>query len=251
MVLLLLVMLVIFIQISQEQQKKLNLELQKSRLNQKKLDQLQFTGKRESLKKLRQDLNTLTNELKAKRLNIEFDPRLVQFKVDSKLLFGHNSAELEDKGKTFLRTLIPLLAAVVTKPDYHELIEGVVFEGRADISGTESWNNNYEKNLEMTQNRASNVISYVFGESFHNGLGAKTTERETWYRCREPFRYLVFSSGRSNIEAVRTHIPDSRRFEQEWPKKKLWDKQDSGQRQVVIRLELFNILRAIDSESDS
>lgn len=251
MVLLLLVMLVIFIQISQEQQKKLAQELRKSQEAQKKLDALQFTGKRETLRNLRQDLNTLTNELKTKKLNIEYDPKLVQFKVDSKLLFDSNSSEVEGKGKVFLRQLIPLLANVVTKPDYRDLIEGVVFEGRADIAGTPSWNENYSKNLELTQERASNVIGYIFGDDFHNNLIPGSKDREIWYRCRESFRYLVFSSGRSNIEAVRSHIKDPRQLEKQWPNKKLWSSQDSSQRQVIIRLELYNILRAIDSEASS
>ncbi len=247
MVLLLLILLVVFIKISEAQ--RLRLEDQKKALqttldqNKKLLAQApELQKKSANLVRLKLELRKLRDILLLERkLKIELQDNDLTLSVDQRLLFDGDSEELKPEGKVFLTKFIPLLAKTITKPDYQNLITGIVFEGRADPSFNSSdWDEAYLHNLGVTLDRSKNVVKFIFGSSF---TVTYDQDRASWLESnRERLRFLVLSSGRSSVDSVKKEIPNPDSLRQQWNKRQLWTQKDQKSRQVVIRLELFNPL---------
>lgn len=247
MVLLLLVLLVVFIKISDAQRQQL---LEKTKKLQQTVDENKkllaeaprLQKKSARLLKLKQELKDLKSILlRERKLRIELQDNGLTVSVDQRLLFDGDDVELKDEGKVFLRKFIPILANTITKGDYTELITGIVFEGRADPSFVkENWNEAYLHNLRVTLERSQNVVKYVFDSSFKAYF---TRDSHDWYsKSRERLRYLVLASGRSSVDRVKQEIPDPDNLQKDWKNKKLWQRKDPKSRQVLIRLELYNPL---------
>lgn len=254
MVLLLLILLVVFIKISEAQRIQLE-DSQKalqSKVNEnKKLLELADSKLRKesaNLIKLKRDLRDLRDKLlKERNLRIELQDNDLTLSVDQRLLFDDDSEALKPDGKVFLTKFIPLLATTITKDDYSNLITGVVFEGRADPSFHNSdWDEAYLHNLGVTLDRSKNVVKYIFGREF---AVAFAKDKGSWIgRSRERLRYLVLSSGRSSVDRVKKEIASPDDVKRNWRSRKLWTRKDQGSRQVVVRLELYNPLPDLEFE---
>lgn len=243
MVLLLLVLLVIFIQISQEQQRELE---KKNKANQELIDAAgsqamkEFIELKNILEPLEEELRKLAPQLnKISNGQVQYDAAKLEFSVGNQLLFDTGKADMKDAGKKVLSKIVPPIAEVITKDKYEKVIAGIIFEGRADFQGSPDWNENYAENLQLTQERSASVINYVFDSRFTETL--KSTDQKQWPELREKLRRKVFGSGRSNMEAVLQFEAEKK----DWKAmlKKSTDEL-AAHRRVVIRLQLFNILRA-------
>lgn len=254
MVLLLLILLVVFIKISEAQRRILEQEREKLRETVKQNKNLlaqapELQRKSANLLKLKKELRRLRELLLAERnLRIELQDNDLTVSVDQRLLFDDDSDELKSEGKAFLTKFIPLLANTITKDDYTELITGIVFEGRADPSfHSGDWDEAYLHNLGVTLNRSKSVVKFIFGSDFRVYF---PKDSQDWSgRSRERLRYLVLSSGRSSVDRVKQKIPQADKLKKVWKRNKLWTLKDQRSRQVVIRLELYNPLPDFDFES--
>lgn len=99
--------------------------------------------------------------------NAEVDINLNQstggVNMDNTLLFATDEYELSEEGKAYLDEFFNVYASVMLSDENLDNIEGIVFEGHTDDSGT------YEYNLELSQKRAEAVLEYCL-ESDANGL---------------------------------------------------------------------------------
>ncbi len=258
MVLLLLVLLVIFIQISQQQQRELEEKLLQLKKNQELLNKagrqsalIEFDQLQTILQELESDLSELAPKLKeVSHQQVDYRADRLEFSVGSQLLFDLDKRELKTGGKKVLSQIVPLIAKVVTKEKYEKVVAGIIFEGRADLQGNPKWdwNENYTYNLNLTQERAAEVIKFVFGAEFNQLLKGQSSESDWQKASRERLRRKIFSSGRSNIEA----ILELERKGKSW-KSALNTAAGNlkDHRQVVIRLQLYNILGSSSKQLES
>ncbi len=141
----------------------------------------------ENFQSLLTDLKKLQKEFKDQKVEIDENGNL---RIPDTILFKSGKSKVLPKGKQFLEKFIPKYAAVVTKPEYHDIIEGVVFEGHADTEGDKNDSKNYFDNMFITTERAYNVNQFVLTEI--PSLDEKT---------KAALRRLSTVAGRSNIEA--------------------------------------------------
>lgn len=249
MVLLLLILLVVFIKISEAQRLRLENEKRKSEklAESLKTKTSELQKKQGRLRNLQAELRKLRDNLKKYRhLLIDLQDNDLTLSVDQTLLFDEDSDQLKPAGKAFLDKFIPPLAATITNKDYKDLIQGIIFEGRADPSfHSSNWDEAYQHNLGVTLDRSKSVVSYIFGGQFKVKF---PEDKQTWPLARERLRYLVLSSGRSSVDRVKVAIPEADSLRKDWRRMKLWKLKEGQSRQVVIRLELYNPLSDFEFE---
>ncbi len=183
----------------------------------------------ESLEKLIQELEGLQRQFP----ELDIQKTTGEARIDDKILFDTGKAELKPTGKALLRKVIPKWAAIVTKPEYQEIIKEVVFEGHADPQGALDQNENYLQNLQLTQRRSAAVAQFVFSSQCN-------------FDQKDELRTLVSASGRSNVEAVRESLNSLR---QKYPnateselRGKAYKMASSKSRRVCLRLTFVNPL---------
>ena len=74
--------------------------------------------------------------------------------LDNTVLFELDKADLSAEGKTFLQKFMRAYTSVVFDEKYEGYIDSILIEGHTDTDGTR------EHNLELSKNRADNVMAY-------------------------------------------------------------------------------------------
>lgn len=265
MVLLLLILLVVFIKISEAQrielensQKKLLAQVAENDKNEpflKQLSQQKIAQRTKSLAKLRRELKKLKEDLKRQKVEIGLDEDNLTLSVSEKLLFEIGKDKLLPKGKKFLSDFIPALARTITNTDDYVnfsnidqgLVTGIVFDGQADPTYNDpDWDKAYVGNLDITLKRSENVVAYIFSKEFTATVG----DNNHWTKqSKERLRYLVVSSGRSSMDRIQMLVGNPDRVREEWRRQELWKTNlpgNAASRQVVIQLKLYNPLQHFD-----
>ena len=84
------------------------------------------------------------------------DPGSGDIIIDSRMLtFDSNKATLSAQSKNFLDTFVPVYLEVLLRPEYADYLGSIIIEGHTDMSGT------YERNMELSQERALAVLLYI------------------------------------------------------------------------------------------
>lgn len=73
----------------------------------------------------------------------------------NQLTFQTNSAELTAESKAFLDRFVPVYLEVLLRPEYADYLGTIIIEGHTDMSGS------YERNMELSQERALEVLLYI------------------------------------------------------------------------------------------
>lgn len=162
-----------------------NAELKKTK---DEVERVDLNKNAEKMKGLLRELAML--EGKFPKGTITTDSKTGEVRIDDKILFDTGKAVLKPEGKRILDQVVPEWSAIVTRPEYAEIIKEVVFEGHADAQGVSDPNENYLQNLALTQNRSVAVARYVF-------------RADNNFEHKEALRSLVSASGRSNVEALK------------------------------------------------
>lgn len=162
-----------------------NAELKKTK---DEVERVDLNRNAEKMKGLLRELAML--EGKFPKGTITTDSKTGEVRIDDKILFDTGKAVLKPEGKRILDQVVPEWSAIVTRPEYAEIIKEVVFEGHADAQGVSDPNENYLQNLALTQNRSVAVARYVF-------------RADNNFEHKEALRSLVSASGRSNVEALK------------------------------------------------
>lgn len=101
----------------------------------------------------------LSTALSAARISASVDANTGDIVLDSRLMFETNSSEIKDEGLAQLNRLIPVYLSVLLRDEYRDYVAEIIIEGHTDSTGS------YERNLELSQERALNVAKYCLNMS--------------------------------------------------------------------------------------
>lgn len=104
----------------------------------------------------------LVNDLKKEfsGSGIMVDEKTGAIIFDTDILFEFDQAQLKQESYQFLDEFVPKYLDVLLGSGYEEYIAEIIIEGHTDRSG------GYLYNLELAQNRALSVASYILSEDF-------------------------------------------------------------------------------------
>ncbi len=95
-----------------------------------------------------------------KNITVTMDDVTGEIAFDSAVLFGGDSAELTDDGKTFLNDFMTTYASVVSAAAYDDVVDTIMIEGHtAPLAGS-----TYESGLPLSEERAQNVMDYCLSD---------------------------------------------------------------------------------------
>ncbi|MGM8364353.1 OmpA family protein [Virgibacillus sp. W0181] len=128
----------------------------------------QIMGVREQL------VSDLKDEFSDSELEIEVDDKTGAIIFNTEILFEYDKAKLKPTSFQFLDAFVPKYLDTLLGSGYEEYIAEIIIEGHTDRDGT------YLYNLELAQERAYSVASYILSDEFpyrhiQNNLEEKLT----------------------------------------------------------------------------
>lgn len=141
-----------------DQQEKLDtqqsqLETQQSQLEDQQNQIEQLVGMKPRI------IASLSSALKGSSISATVDSVTGSIALESDVLFESGLYELTDSGKQFVDDFLPVYLDVLFSDEYSEYVSEIIIEGHTDSDG------GYLTNLELSQQRALAVASYVLGDS--------------------------------------------------------------------------------------
>ena len=101
-------------------------------------------------------ISEISGALTRRGVSAAVDPNTGDIMIHSNMLtFETNSAELTASSKAFLDRFIPVYLEVLLRPEYEGYLGTIIIEGHTDSSGS------YERNMELSQERALAVLLYI------------------------------------------------------------------------------------------
>lgn len=126
----------------------------------------------------------LKQSLAAANISAAVDPNTGDIILDSTLMFEVNSAQIKEEGLAQLNRLMPVYLGVLLQPEYRDYVAEIMIEGHTDSTGT------YERNLELSQERALNVAKYCLS------MGTLTRTQ------KNQLKQIVTAQGRADSNLV-------------------------------------------------
>lgn len=144
-------------------------------------------------------ITSLSSALKSNSISATVDPTTGSIALESDVLFESGEYKLTDAGKRFVDDFLPVYLDVLFSQEYREYVSEIIIEGHTDSVG------GYLTNLELSQQRALAVASYVLGTSCRavsadvkNELRAVVTVNGRSYSDR-----IFNADGTENMDASR------------------------------------------------
>ena len=131
-------------------------------------------------------ITSLSEALQAANISATVDPTSGAIALEADVLFATGQYTLTDEGKSEIDTFLPIYLEVLFSDEYLPYISEIIIEGHTDSVG------DYISNLELSQQRAGAVASYVLSDSY-----TVITDEQ-----RELLRQLVTANGRSYSDPV-------------------------------------------------
>ena len=100
---------------------------------------------------------SLSNALKQSNISATVDTVTGSIALESDVLFESGRYELTSAGRSFVDRFLPVYLDVLFSEEYKEYVSEIIIEGHTDSDG------GYLSNLELSQQRALAVASYVLG----------------------------------------------------------------------------------------
>ena len=101
-------------------------------------------------------ISEVSSALSSRHVTATVDKNSGDIIIDSRMLtFETNKAELSPQSKQFLNTFVPVYMEVLMRPEYADYLGSIIIEGHTDASGS------YERNMELSQERALEVLLYI------------------------------------------------------------------------------------------
>ena len=100
---------------------------------------------------------SLSNALKQSNISATVDTVTGSIALESDVLFESGRYELTSAGRNFVDRFLPVYLDVLFSAEYREYVSEIIIEGHTDSDG------GYLSNLELSQQRALAVASYVLG----------------------------------------------------------------------------------------
>ncbi len=104
-------------------------------------------------------ITSLSNALRESNISATVDPANGSIALKSDVLFESGQYKLSSRGKRFIDSFLPVYLNVLFSEEYKPYIAEIIVEGHTDSDG------GYMSNLELSQQRALAVASYVLGDS--------------------------------------------------------------------------------------
>ncbi len=106
-------------------------------------------------------ITSLSDALKAANISAQVDPTNGSIALESDVLFELGKYDLSDRGERFIDRFLPVYLDVLFSDEYRAYVSEIIIEGHTDSLGT------YIDNLELSQQRALAVASYVLDDGYH------------------------------------------------------------------------------------
>ena len=104
-------------------------------------------------------ITSLSSALKQSGISASVDPVTGSIALESDVLFESGKYELTAAGRNFVDQFLPVYLNVLFSEEYGSYVSEIIIEGHTDSVG------GYLSNLELSQQRALAVASYVLGDS--------------------------------------------------------------------------------------
>ncbi len=98
----------------------------------------------------------LNEQFSANAINVEIDTETGAILLDSSVLFAYNESELTSEGLDILDQILPIYCQVLLGGEYADYVAEIIIDGYTDSSG------DYLTNLDLSQERAYAVASYLY-----------------------------------------------------------------------------------------
>ena len=105
-------------------------------------------------------VSDLEEEFSESDLGVEVDGQTGAIIFNTDILFEYNDDELNPDSFEFLDEFVPMYLDILLQEGYEEFIAEIIIEGHTDQDG------GYLYNLQLAQDRAYSVASYILGEDF-------------------------------------------------------------------------------------
>lgn len=131
-------------------------------------------------------ITSLSSALKVSGISATVDPVNGSIALESDVLFSSGQYTLSRQGRAFVDSFLPVYLEVLFSEEYRPFVAEIIVEGHTDSDG------GYLSNLELSQQRALAVASYVLGSDCHTVANSDKTE----------LRQVVTVNGRSYSDRI-------------------------------------------------
>ena len=131
-------------------------------------------------------ITSLSDALKAANISAQVDPTNGSIALESDVLFELGRYNLSERGERFIDRFLPVYLDVLFSDEYRAYVSEIIIEGHTDSTG------GYIDNLELSQQRALAVASYVLDDGYH-GISADQ---------KRQLRVVTTANGRSYSDPV-------------------------------------------------
>lgn len=131
-------------------------------------------------------ITSLSSALKNSSISATVDPANGSIALESDVLFESGQYKLSENGKDFIDAFLPVYLDVLFSEEYRPYVAEIIIEGHTDSDG------GYLSNLELSQQRALAVASYVLGNNCRTVSSSIKTE----------LRPVVTVNGRSYSDRI-------------------------------------------------
>ena len=131
-------------------------------------------------------ISSLSDALKKSDISATVDPNSGAIALESDVLFSVGKYDLTDAGRARIDDFLPVYLDVLFSEEYLPYVAEIIIEGHTDSVGS------YISNLELSQQRANAVASYVLSDSY-SAIDA---------RQRGLLREMATANGRSFSDPV-------------------------------------------------
>lgn len=139
----------------------------------------------------------LSNALSAARISAAVDRNTGDIVLDSSLMFETNSAQIRSEGLGQLNRLMPVYLGVLLRDEYRDYVAEIMIEGHTDSTGS------YERNLELSQERALNVAKYCMNMSTLTATQKEQLKRIVTAQGRADSNLVYDENGREDQQRSR------------------------------------------------
>ena len=124
-------------------------------------------------------IDLLREEFEKENLKVEIDDDTGAIKLKDSILFDTGKSIKKEEGKKFLQKFIPVYVRILLgNSEVQQQLAEIIVEGHTDDVGS------YLYNLDLSQDRAFNVVKYLLGEEFD-------------YEYKEELKKYITANGRS------------------------------------------------------
>ena len=131
-------------------------------------------------------ITSLSNALRDAEISAQVDPTNGSIALESDVLFELGRYDLSERGKRFIDRFLPVYLNVLFSEEYKGYVAEIIIEGHTDSTGS------YIDNLELSQQRALAVASYVLDDDYR-GITADQ---------KRQLRIVATANGRSFSDPV-------------------------------------------------